>query len=377
MQSLLQLMHNIVMIKIKCLPKTAGIFFVFVLVLAMLIWPVSSLCGQDHTYAEKLGYPKDAKVLILHVDDAGMSWSSNRGTIRAIEEGVANSFSVMMPSPWVPGIVRYIRENPEADAGLHLTLTSEWEDYRWGPVMGKPAVPGLVDKDGYLWGSVSDVVSNASPEEVEKEIRGQVEFAIGMGFQPTHLDSHMGTLFADPEFLQVYIDTGIDFEIPVMIPGGHNSFLRHDYRTQAMEELKQRGEWEEGMDVPVPEILNQAAEIGRQVWEEGLPVLDDLHNVSYGWRFPENEEPTNEALQQFYTQNYIETIEMLEPGLTMVIMHCTDPSEKFEDISTSGQRRKGDLLAMIDPELRAYIEEENIILTTWREVMTRRKKLDE
>jgi chitin disaccharide deacetylase len=81
-------------------------------------------------------------------------------------------------------------------------------------------------------------------------------------------------------------------------------------------------EWEEGMDVPVPEILNQAREIGRQVWEAGLPVLDDLHNVSYGWRFPDEKELTDEALQKLYTQNYIETLDLLEPGLTMVIMHC-------------------------------------------------------
>ncbi|MCC5908676.1 MAG: polysaccharide deacetylase family protein [Balneolaceae bacterium] len=363
------------MISERFLSNTIHIFTNLMLVLAIFIWTVPSIFAQDQTYAEKLGYPAHARVLIMHVDDAGMSWSSNRGTIRAIEEGVANSFSVMMPTPWVPGIVRYIRENPEADAGLHLTLTSEWDDYRWGPVVGKPAVPGLVDEDGYLWGSVRDVVANASPQEVEKEIRAQVDFAIGMGFQPTHLDSHMGTLFADPEFLQAYIATGADYQIPVMIPGGHNSFLRYDYRKQAIEELKQRGEWEEGMDVPVPEILDQATELGRQVWKAGLPVLDDLHNVSYGWRFPDMEEASDKELQQFYTQNYIETIKILEPGLTMVIMHCTDPSEKFEDISTSGQRRKGDLLAMLDPKLKDFLEKENIILTTWREVMERREKI--
>src|SRR5690625_6612326 len=91
------------------------------------------------TYAEKLGFPSGKKVLIMHVDDAGMSWDSNKGTIRSIEEGVANSMSVMMPCPWVPDIVEYIHANPEVDAGLHLTLTSEWKKYRWGPIMGRSA----------------------------------------------------------------------------------------------------------------------------------------------------------------------------------------------------------------------------------------------
>jgi chitin disaccharide deacetylase len=155
----------------KFFSNTVRAFSLSILVFLMFAWQVSAVFAQDQTYAEKLGYPADARVLIMHVDDAGMSWDSNEGTIRAIDEGVANSFSVMMPTPWVPGIVRYIRDNPDADAGLHLTLTSEWDDYRWGPVKGKYLVPGLVDEDGYLWGSVRDVVANASPEEVEKEIR--------------------------------------------------------------------------------------------------------------------------------------------------------------------------------------------------------------
>lgn len=332
--------------------------------------------AQSETYAEKLGYPKGAKVLILHIDDAGMSWDSNKGTTEAIENGVANSFSIMMPTPWVPGIVRYVKdERGNADAGLHLTLTSEWEDYRWGPVMGKPAVPGLVDKNGYLWGSVADVVENATPDEVESEIRAQVEQALSMGFRPTHLDSHMGTLFADPEFLDRYIKVGIEYGIPVMFPGGHISFLREDYRQNTIQQLKVSGNWEEGMEVSAPDILDQAPALGEEIWASGLPVLDDLHNVSYGWNFPGDIELTDQSLQDFYTRNYIETIDELEAGLTMVIMHCTAPSEIFDDISTSGTTRKGDLLAMQDQRLKDYIEEEGIILTTWREVMARRREI--
>jgi chitin disaccharide deacetylase len=94
-------------------------FFLFSLVLFF------SATAQDSTYAEKLGFPKNARVIILHMDDAGMSYSSDRGIEEVLEKGIANSTSVMMPCPWVPQIVRYIKENPETDAGLHLTLTSE------------------------------------------------------------------------------------------------------------------------------------------------------------------------------------------------------------------------------------------------------------
>lgn len=334
------------------------------------------LQAQSDTYAERLGYPEGSKVLIMHVDDAGMSWDSNKGTRDAIEKGVANSFSIMMPCPWVPGIAKYVRAHPRSDAGLHLTLTSEWDDYRWGPLMGKPAVPGLVDKEGCLWGSVDQVVEHASPDEVEAEIRAQVERALTMGFRPTHLDSHMGTLFADREFLERYIKVGADYNIPVMFPGGHTSFLKEDYRQETIRDLKESGEWKEGMEVPAPDLLKGAPEMGQKIWSMGLPVLDDLHNVSYGWEYPGGENPEDEQLQQFYTQKYMETIDELKPGLTMVIMHCTNPSEVFGNISTSGLRRKGDLLAMTDPALKRYLEEEDIILTTWREVMERRQKID-
>lgn len=335
-----------------------------------------SLITQGTTYAEKLGFPEGKKVLILHVDDAGMSWSSNKGTIDAIEKGVANSFSIMMPCAWVPEIARYVNENPEVDAGLHLTLTSEWKNYRWGPLMGKPMVPGLVDKEGCMWPSVQQVVENASPDEVEAEIRAQVERALNMGFRPTHLDSHMGTLFATSDFLERYIKVGIDYKIPVMLPGGHNSFLKEDLRQEAIAELKAQGNWEEGMEVPEPEIAKMAPVIGEKIWNAGLPVLDDLHNVSYGWDRFKGEDPSDDELQEYFTEKYIESISTLQPGLTMVIMHCTWPSEIFKDISSSGLVRKGDLLAMMDPEFEQFLEDEEIILTTWREVMERRQQIN-
>ncbi|MBZ5857443.1 polysaccharide deacetylase family protein [Flavihumibacter profundi] len=318
----------------------------------------SCAIGQaDTTYAERLGFPKGAKVIIFHVDDAGMSYDSDLGAFKALTDGVASSVSVMMPCPWVPHFVAWLKQHPNIDAGLHLTLTSEWKNYKWGPLAGAPAVPGLVDTaTGAMYAGVEDVVKHAKPDEVGKEMRAQVKRAFQMGFVPTHLDSHMGTLFADPGFLMQYVQLGIELQIPVMMPGGHDKILLRDDPARA------------GM-------LPQIQMIGKMLWKAGLPVLDDLHNNSYDWVIPESAKKSDAALQKYAGQRYIKALEECQPGLTMMIMHCTNPTEVFAQISDSGPTRKADMLGISDPAVRKYIKENGIIITTWREVMKRRQQL--
>lgn len=316
----------------------------------LLLFAAATLAAQ--TYAERLGFPKDARVLLLHMDDAGMSLDSNLGMSEVIEHGAARSLSVMMPCPWVPQMVRYIKQHPEADPGLHLTLTSEWKDYRWVPLS---AQAGLTDGEGAMWRSVEAVVQHATPAEVDREIRAQLERAEKMGFHPTHLDSHMGTLFGSAAFLDKYVRLGMEKQIPVMLPGGHNTYIQADMKgSEALQE--------------------QMRKLGRQLWDAGLPVLDDLHNTSYGWKVPKDMQPTAENLRRWRTALYIKTLRELKPGVTMVIMHCTSPTAIFDRISDSGDIRRADMLAMTDPEFRAFLDQEGFVLTTWRELQERRKK---
>ena len=312
--------------------------------------------AQDSTYAEKLGFPKNARVLILHMDDAGMSYSSDRGIEKVFNNGVANSTSVMMPCPWVPQMVRYIEAHPGIDAGLHLTLTSEWKDYRWGPVAGAAVVPGLTDSTGSMWADVPDVVRHASADEVDKEIRVQLSRAERMGFHPTHLDSHMGTLFASPAFMEKYIRLGIEKQIPVMFPGGNDVAIQDETKFP-------------------DNIIRQFQQEGKLIWNAGLPVLDDLHNYSYDWKFSAGM-PTDDAhLVKWREALYEKTLLKLKPGVTMVIMHCTDPTEVFSKITDSGDIRKADMLVMLDPSFKKFLHDNGFILTTWRELMQRRQKV--
>jgi chitin disaccharide deacetylase len=313
-----------------------------VLTLSALI--AAGAVAQDKpTFAERLGWPAEARVVIFHSDDAGMSHSSNVGTIESVENGLVTSASTMMPCGWVPEFAHWLAQNPDFDNGLHLTLTSEWKKYRWAPVAGAAAVPSLVDKEGCLWPGVFDVVAKGSADDVETEIRAQIQRAEDMGMPITHLDSHMGTLFASPAFFERYIKVGIEKQIPVLIMGGH------------MTHISQRN--------PGASRALGGPEMIERIWDAGLPVIDDLHTGVPG--------NTKEEV----VKNMVAMLKELKPGITEVIVHATRPTAEFSQITGSGPRREAELEAMLSEEVRRCIEEEGIILTTWRELKERRDKV--
>src|SRR5256886_1113783 len=162
---------------------------VFVLLLA------SNLPAQNRTIAERLGYPAGAKLLILHADDLGAAHSIDAASFDALDKGTISSASIMMPTPWVTEVAAYAKAHPNADLGLHLTLTSEWATYRWGSVEAKGKVASLLDSAGNFPSEDGPVATVANPVEVEREIRAQIERALSLGIHPTHVDSHMGSLF--------------------------------------------------------------------------------------------------------------------------------------------------------------------------------------
>lgn len=329
---------------------------------------------QAQNYSEKLGYPKGKKVVIFHVDDAGMSHESNQGTFQSLDFGIATSCSVMMPCPWAGNFITQAKKKPGLDIGLHLVLTSEWKTYRWEPLAGKTLVPSLHDPEGSFWHSVEQVVEHGNPDEVYLELKAQVERALALGIRPSHLDSHMGTLFASEKFLEKYVQVGVEYGIPVMFPGGNNILLEESMTAPVIRKLKAEGKYKEGMEIPKPEILLQANAIGKKIWDMGLPVLDDLHSTSGDWK-PEQPNYTVQDLGKHKVEQFKRILTKMEPGLAMIIIHSNEHSEFFQRFSGSGNSRYADLLAMTDPDLKAFIEKEGIILTTWTEVLERRNKL--
>src|SRR3989440_9912845 len=169
------------------------------------------------TLAERLGFSRDAKLLIVHADDVGVTHSVNAATIRALDTGLVNSASIMVPCPWFPEIADYARSHPDLDFGLHLTLTSERVYYRWGPVASKDKVPSLVDENGYFhrdWTPSTKI----NPQEVEFELRAQIDRAYAMGVRPTHLDSHQYRLISSgKDLFEVFLRVAHAYKLPFFV----------------------------------------------------------------------------------------------------------------------------------------------------------------
>jgi len=298
------------------------------MVLCALAALTSAIVLQDRVRADD-----GTRYLIIHADDAGMSHSVNRATIDAMEQGVVSSASIMVPCPWFPEFAAYAKAHPELDYGIHLTLNAEWKYYRWGPVAPREKVPSLVDKDGYLWDNVRQVAAHARAEEVEIELRAQIDRAEKFGVPLTHLDTHMGAVVSRPDLLEIYINLGIEYDLPVM-------FVRKFTEAAAKQ---------------YPALREKSDDMVRVLRRYGFPVLDDLAQF-YGGESHEERKA-----------NYLRTIRELKPGVTQLIIHCGYDNEELRHITSSSERRDGDRRIFTDPEVIDEIKNRGIKVITWKQ----------
>src|ERR1035438_10363459 len=186
---------------------------------------------SEPTLAQRLGYPADAKLLILNADDLGSCHSANVGVFECLATGTVTSATLMVPCPWArEASSRYRGE----DVGVHLTVNAEYELYRWGPITHAPS---LLGGDGGFPRTVEDVWDHADLDEVRRECRAQIERAILWGFDVSHLDSHMGTLQIKSEFFDVYLDLAVEFKLPLRLSGADTeSLIGFPFRSLAAEE---------------------------------------------------------------------------------------------------------------------------------------------
>lgn len=270
------------------------------------------------------------RYVIIHADDAGMSNSVNRGTIDAMERGIVSSASIMVPCPWFPEFAAYARKNPDRDYGIHLTLCSEWELYRWPPVAPREKVPSLVDEDGFLWDNNQLVAANAKAEEVEIELRAQIDRALQFGVPLTHLDTHMGSCFTRPDLAKVYVKLGLEYDLPVLF-----------VRPNDTNGLAQR----------YPDIMPMLSYLE----QHKVPILDELY--------------------QFYERGsyeerkgwYLDALRNAPVGVSEIIIHCGYDNEELQAITSSNTIRDTDRAIFMDPEVIRAIEDLDIEVITWRQ----------
>ncbi len=274
--------------------------------------------------------------LILHADDFGMSHSVNRAIIEMLEKGAVSSASIMMPCPWVPEAAAYARAHPEKDLGLHLTLNSEWKTLRWGPLAPRDRVPGLLDAEGYLWPAVAQTASRARPQEVEVELRAQIEQARRLGIRFTHLDTHMGTLYARPDYFQVFEKMGREYGVPI---------LRVKPSEQAVAQAP-------------PGIRQYLLENEERYRAEGVFRLDSLLTD------PARGTKTYEERRAAYHA----ALRSLGPGVHMIIVHPGHDDEELRAATSSAPQREGDYRIFLEPGTRELIRQLGIKLVGWQDV---------
>jgi chitin disaccharide deacetylase len=197
------------------------------LVIAVFLLNIFVIAQSDQkkTVAERLGYPANARLLIIHADDLGMSHSVNRATFEGLEKGWITSSSILVPCPWFPEVVEWAKKHPEADLGIHMALNSEWTGFRWTPLSPIDKVQSLVDENGYLPVVETVVVAKSKPAEVEMELRAQIDKAKRAGIHLTHLDSHMVTLLRSNNLYESYNKIGKEYGLPLLLERNPGPYL--------------------------------------------------------------------------------------------------------------------------------------------------------
>lgn len=278
---------------------------------------------------KKLGYSENSKLLIIHADDTGLSHSENRATIQALENGMVNSYSIMTPCPWFYNIANFAKINPHFDYGIHLTLTCEWEKYKFGPVLPITEVPSLVDKNGYFHKTRDSFKNNATANEVKKELHAQMEKAISFGLHPTHIDSHMYSIGVRPEFLEIFRNLGKIYNLPVLLNKQLIKFA--------------------GLD-------NESCII------ESDLLVDEIH-------LGKNTDFKKGKLKNYYDS----VLDNLNAGFNMLLIHPAFDDNEMQSITENhpnfgSEWRQIDFDYFTSQESMSKLKKNNIKLVTWKEI---------
>ena len=287
---------------------------------------------NSNPFLKKLGYSDNDRLVILHTDDIGMCHASVQAFRDLWAFGTISSGATMVPCPWFPAVAQMCRENPGMDMGVHATLNSEWESYRWGPVSTREAISGLLDEAGYFhqWHQV--VYDNAKPEAVDTVVNAQVERALAAGIDVTHIDSHMGTIL-NPLFIQSYMQAGAKRSLPNMLPR----------LTAKGIEMMGVGEQERIAYAPVMEMLESM----------GLPMMDGI----LGMPLEHDNDHIGVAKR---------LLGELPVGITHFLFHPSIDTPELRALAPDWPARVANYKAFMSDEMKKFLENEDIKVIGYR-----------
>jgi predicted glycoside hydrolase/deacetylase ChbG (UPF0249 family) len=281
---------------------------------------------------KKLGFSADDRVVILHADDIGMCQASVSAFADLDAFGIISSGAVMVPCPWFLEAAAYARDHREADLGVHLTLTSEWETYRWGPISTRDPASGLMDEEGFFPPTAEAAQENADPEAAGRELAAQVERALAAGMRPTHIDMHMGTV-AHPKLIPGYLQLALRYRLPFI-----------------MFRLDEAGWRRTGL---AGKAVGMAAQMVQQLEGMGVPLLDHLHMMPL--------DAPEDRLAQVRA-----VLAGLEPGLTHFIIHPSSDTPELRAITPDWPSRVADYQTFMTEALRETIRELSLQVIGYR-----------
>ena len=317
--------------------------------LISLIFSLNVSCQIDNI-AEKLGYNRDAKLLIIHGDDIGVSHSVNIASFDGYKNNAINSGSAMIPSPWIKEVAAFHKKNPNYDIGLHLTLTAEWKNYKWDGVSSSNEITSLLNTDFEFYDNTSDVNKNADPEEVRKELQAQIDFSRQIGLNPTHIDTHMGALAVNKKLWRVYIEVGHKNKLVSMVT-----------KTRALNLFDDEFPMPDYI-VPVNDIYMLYPGADRTFLEESFGedlassvIVEDIYKYDDWYEL------------------YSNKIKSLKPGLNVFLLHLGYNNEELKAV-TIDHPEYGSLWRQLDydvfnsKEIKQLLKKEDIKLVTWGEI---------
>ncbi|GGA44248.1 polysaccharide deacetylase family protein [Paenibacillus physcomitrellae] len=294
--------------------------------------------------SELLGFNPVDRLLLINADDFGMCQATNAGIASLIRSGMPVSTSIMMNCPWALDASRLGRQLSHSDVGVHLTMTSEWETYKWEPLNDVCRSASLRTEDGFFPADCQTFESQADPEEVKAEIDAQITKALAWGIAPTHLDNHMGSLFGlatGRHFVQILIEAAAKYGLPLRLPRSAGSFT----------------------DPALAELAESSVKFADH---HGVLIPDDLLNWPYAPETASYAEAKNRLFVAF---------EQMSAGISELIMHPSAVNDELKAITPHWRWRGIEMGLLTDPDTWDKIKQEGIRVVRWSDLQAVQRRL--